>query len=681
MNRLMQTIFITMICSWSFMFSAPVFLDSTFGPHSNGTITTSYGDDDEAMDLIIQSDGKIIVIGNSLSNRAYSIKATRYLPAGDVDTTFGNQGVSTFTAFNGLTVNSVLNLGPVYLAVGSILVNSDPIIGGTRFLASDGNIDPSFGLSGVASYAAYGIAENGAIQGEKLILLINSGIVGNEQLGIYLVRINPDASVDTTFAGNGTGIKKMPITGMSQIYAHSLYVGADYILVSGYINEYGGEKIFCCKFTPDGLVDTSFGVNGTVITPFPEDTQAHSHFIGLQSDSKIIVAGAAGCDFVVMRYTAAGILDTTFGTQGIATTRVGDCSHGYGAAILSDDKIVIAGLSGDAIGVVKYSANGTLDESFGDGGIATAAVGANSVAQALAVQSDGKIVVVGSAASKFAIARFRANNNDFMSISTPSDGATITSSTFTLSGHASEAAAAVRIKVDGTIVATTTTDDCGNWNAGTSVIIADGAHTLLAELMDGETVVTSDSHSITVAAAVASCSIITPSVSGIVSSQTPAISGRASQPNASVKISIDSSVVDTVTTDSLGAWSGASTRLANGSHTVVAQLMSGETVLASDTKTFAVSVTPYVSFDTPTVGSIINVATTDINGKCSEAGKTLHVIIDGNAFKKVTTTATGTWDAGSHTFIAGDHSILVFGVDGSGAMQLYASNYFTVNLL
>lgn len=681
MKFLMSLTMVASLWSCASLFSAPVFLDSTFGPHNNGTIATSYGDDDEAMDLIIQPDGKIIVVGNSLSNRAYSIKATRYLPAGDIDTTFGNQGVSTFTAFNGLTINSVLNLGPVYLAVGSILVNSDPIIGGTRFLASDGSIDSSFGSGGVASYAAYGIAENGAVQGEKLILLINSGIVGNEQLGIYLVRINPDASVDTTFAGNGTGIKKMPITGMSQIYAHSLYVGADYILVSGYINEYGGEKIFCCKFTPDGLVDTSFGTNGTVITPFPEDTQAHSHFIGLQSDSKIIVAGAAGCDFVIMRYTAAGVLDPTFGSQGMTTTRVGDCSHGYGAAILSDDKIVIAGLSGDAIGVVKYTANGALDGTFGDGGIATAAVGANGVAQALAVQSDGKIVVVGSAASKFAVARFRANNDDFMSVSAPADGATITSSTFALSGYTSESAAVVRIKVDGTVVATTTTDDFGNWNAGTSIIIADGAHTLLAELMNGETVVTSDSHSVTVAASAASCSVAVPASGVTASSQTPTISGRASHANASVKVSVDGTLVATATTDSLGAWSTTATRLANGSHTVVAQLMSGETVLASDTKIFTVSVTPYVSFDTPTVGSTIILAITGINGKCSEAGKTLHVIIDGNAFKKVTTTATGTWDAGSHTFLVGDHSILVFGVDGSGAMQLYASNYFTVNLL
>lgn len=680
MKRLIHSIVLMIACSSSLLFSAPVFIDSTFGPNNNGTIITSYGDDDEAMDVIIQPDDKILVIGNSLSNRVYSIKSTRYLANGSIDTSFGTQGVGTFTAFNGLTVNSIINLGSLYLAVGSIMVNSDPVIGGSRF-TSDGAVDSSFGSSGVASFSAYGIAENGAIQGEKLIMLINAGVVGNEQLGIYLVRINADASIDTTFGSSGDGIRKMPITGMSQIYAHSLYVGANYILVSGYINEYGGEKIFCSKFTSDGIVDTNFGTNGTVVTPFSADTQAHSHFIGLQSDNKIIVAGAAGCDFVVMRYTAAGVLDPTFGNQGMKTTRVGDCSHGYGATILSDDKIVVAGLGGDAIGVVKYTASGALDTTFGDDGVATAEIGSNSVAQALAVQSDGKIVVVGSSANKFAVARFRANNDDFLSISAPADGSTITSSTFTLSGNASESAATVRIKVDGTVVATATTDAFGNWNAGTSIIIADGSHTLLAELMDGESVVTSDSHTITVAASSAACSITTPAAGGILTSQTPTISGRASKPSASVKISVDGSVVATVTTDSLGAWSGTSTRLANGSHTVLAQLMNGATVLASDTKSCTVSVTPYVSFDTPTVGSTIILAITNIDGKCSEAGKTLHVLIDGNAFKKVTTSATGTWDAGSHTFIAGSHSILVFGVDSSGTMQMYASNFFTVNLL
>lgn len=664
-----------------FLVGAPVYIDSTFGPHGNGTIVTAYGDDDEAMDVVTYPTGEILIVGNSLQNKVYSITATRYLPSGVIDTTFGNQGLSQFSAVDGLTVNSVLDFGEKYLVMGSVMMGVEPHVGGAQFL-KNGSVDTAFGADGLAYNPAYGIAENAAEQNGKLILLVNAGIVGNEQLGMYIIRLNSDTSIDTTFAGDGTGIRKMPIQNISSIYGHSLHVGSDYILVSGYVNEYSGEKIFVAKFTAEGLVDNSFGGTGTgyVVTAFPNSVQAHSHFMGLQSDGKVIVGGSAGCDFVLVRYTAAGILDTTFGIQGITRTSIGDCAHGYAGAVVADDKIVLAGLSDDAIAVARYNANGVLDTTFGNGGIATMPVGDNSVAQAFAVQSDGKIVVVGSSANKFAVARFRANKDDFISILSPADGSTITASTFALNGNASESEKNVRIKVDGTVVATTTTDAYGNWNAGTSIIIADGSHTLLAELMDGETVVTSDSHSVTVAASTDSCVIVSPASGGTVTSQTPTISGRASHPSASVKVSVDSALIGTVTTDALGAWSVASSRLANGSHTILAQLMDGETVLASDTKSCTVSVTLYISFDTPSVGSTITSSTTNIDGKCSEATKTLHVIVDGVAFKKITSTATGTWDAGtSNTLANGDHVIQVYGVDASGTAQMYASNYFTVN--
>lgn len=661
---------------------APVYIDSTFGPHGNGTIVTAYGDDDEAMDIITYPTGEILVVGNSLHNKVYSITATRYLSSGAIDNTYGNQGISQFSAVDGLTINSVLDFGEKYLVTGSVMMGVDPHVGGSQFL-KNGNVDAAFGASGVAYNPAYGIAENAAEQNGKLILLVNAGIVGNEQLGMYVIRLNSDTSIDSTFAGDGTGIRKIPIQNISSIYGHSLYVGADYILVSGYINEYSGEKIFVAKFTAEGLVNNSFGGTGTgyVLTAFPNSVQAHSHFMGLQSDGKIVVGGSAGCDFVLVRYTAAGILDTTFGAQGITRTSIGDCAHAYAGVVVADDKIILAGLSDDAIAIARYNVNGILDTTFGNGGIATMSVGDNSIAQAISVQSDGKIIVVGSSTNKFAVARFRANNDDFISILSPIDGSTIAGSTFALNGNASQSEKTVRIKIDGTVVATTTTDAYGNWNAGTSIIIADGVHTLLAELMDGDTSVVSDSHAIIVAAGSDSCDITNPSSGAIVTSQTPAISGRASHASASVKVSVDSTVVDTVTTDSLGAWSVTSSRLANGSHTILAQLMDGETVLASDTKSCTVNVTPYVSFDTPVVGSTIISSTTNIDGKCSEASKTLHVIVDGVAFKKITSSSTGTWDAGaSNTLANGDHVIQVYGVDASGTAQMYASNYFTVNV-
>ena len=94
--------------------------------------------------------------------------------------------------------------------------------------------------------------------------------------------------------------------------------------------------------------------------------------MALQSDGKIVVAA----DFSVVRYNSDGTLDTTFDTDGIATTNIGAGQAAHAVAVQSNGKIIVAGsgFSGD-FSVVRYNSDGTLDTTFDTDGIATTTVG------------------------------------------------------------------------------------------------------------------------------------------------------------------------------------------------------------------------------------------------------------------------------------------------------------------
>ncbi|MDZ4405653.1 MAG: hypothetical protein U1A53_23535, partial [Prosthecobacter sp.] len=154
-----------------------------------------------------------------------------------------------------------------------------------------------------------------------------------------------------------------------------------------------------------GDLDVSFGIGGIVTTAFGSGND-RGYSLVLQSDGKIVVAGqAAAADFAVARYNPDGTLDTTFNGTGKVTTNIrGTDDNGRGVALQSDGKIVVVGSSSDGgnrsdVTLVRYNTDGTLDTSFGQAGtgkIVTTIAGGSS-AGSVAVQADGKIVVAGDA--------------------------------------------------------------------------------------------------------------------------------------------------------------------------------------------------------------------------------------------------------------------------------------------
>jgi len=179
------------------------------------------------------------------------------------------------------------------------------------------------------------------------------------------------------------------------------------------------DKIMLARYYPDGSLDNSFGQDGIVTTEITTEDYASS--VVMQPDGKIIVTGGAFESICVVRYNLDGSLDSSFGSGGIVINRIGEFASGNSVVLQADGKILIGG---DALFgsdknfvILRYNINGMLDNTFSfDGTVTTDFNGREDMARSIRVQTDGKIVVAGRSGdltihedSDFAAARFNTD--------------------------------------------------------------------------------------------------------------------------------------------------------------------------------------------------------------------------------------------------------------------------------
>ena len=219
---------------------------------------------------------------------------------------------------------------------------------------------------------------------------------------IAVVRYNNDGSLDYTFGTNGVVITKI---GSSTSYAYSVAIQDDgKIVAAGDSYSFGNLDFITIRYNQDGVIDTSFGTNGIVATPigaFGDNARS----VLIQKNGKIVTIGyyydGTYENIALVRYNNDGSLDNNFGTNGIVTTSIGS-SHDVAntAVIQSDGKVVIGGYSSNGtnkdFALVRYKKNGDLDSTFGTNGIVITSLGSfDSEIESMGIQSDGKILAAG----------------------------------------------------------------------------------------------------------------------------------------------------------------------------------------------------------------------------------------------------------------------------------------------
>ena len=365
------------------------------------------------------------------------IVATVLAAEGDLDTTFDGDGIVT-TAF----VDSALAYDVVIQADGKIVVAGETLADNDKFALarynSDGSLDTTFDGDGRVTTdicefhdGAHGVA----IQADGKIVA-----AGTSCEKFALARYNSDGSLDTTF--DGDGFVTTVLTGATAAALFDLAIQSDGKIVgvglrcsgAGCLEEEGvidAADIALARYNSNGSLDTTFGGDGIVTTDFVSGSSDGAHDVAIQADGKIVVAGGSDGKFALARYNVDGTLDTTFDGDGLVTTAPPGATDAMlsGLAIQSDGKIVGVGSICEGacteidhgvgkFALARYNSDGTLDTTFGGDGIVTAAIGDEAEGNAVAIQSDGKIVAVGiefvgEAANfplgNFALARFDAS--------------------------------------------------------------------------------------------------------------------------------------------------------------------------------------------------------------------------------------------------------------------------------
>ena len=324
-------------------------LDPTFG--TNGVVVTDLGgSSDTGLNIVLQTDGKIIMAGSGNT-------IVRYNPDGTLDTTFGTGGKLT------------------------------SVVSGSVALRTDG----------------------------KLI------VGGSTSSGPALARYTSNGTLDTTFGTNGSVIVWPNNNSNFQNRLGDFVIQPDGKIVAvGSEEAIGGNHVYClvARFTENGVPDGDYR-NFFDESNFPDSERNFCEAVALQSDGKIILSGDAEPNFaggaIILGRLLAGPgaqFDPTFGTNGHGTvvTPIDSFAHGRGAlAIQADGKIVLAGTTNNNLALARYNSNGTLDTTLGGSGIVTSDFGQSEAGNDVAIQRDGKILVVGKSVSNFLLVRYNSN--------------------------------------------------------------------------------------------------------------------------------------------------------------------------------------------------------------------------------------------------------------------------------
>jgi len=344
-------------------------LDISFGTAGFTVTDVTPGNNSIANALIIQPDGKLVAAGYGGNGVNDVFAIVRYTTNGILDTSFGTNGITSTDVSPGIQ-NQIKAL----------------------VIQPDGKL------------VAAGFANNGV-----------------NQL-FALARYSANGVLDTTTFGTG-GITTTDATPVNGSQINALIIQPDGKLVAAGYGSNGVYQLFTlARYSTNGILDTAtFGTAGITVTDVTPPNTSLANALIIQPDGKLVAAGYGGNGVnnfsTLTRYNNNGILDTTFGTAGITVTNVTPLNNNQINACLiqPDGKLIAAGYGSNGVNnffaLTRYSANGILDTTFGTAGITTTDVTSpnNNQINACLIQPDGKIVAAGygsNGVQLFALTRY-----------------------------------------------------------------------------------------------------------------------------------------------------------------------------------------------------------------------------------------------------------------------------------
>jgi len=392
-------------------------------------IDTSFGVNGVA--LVDTTASEKIVRGGRIDRGAsgLNLAIVRLQPDGSVDTSFGTAGLVETQIINESSdvVTDVMHVGTDLLVAATSQDLGDFVV-----LRYDVNGDPvtTFGTAGQVQVDFNGLVDQAfSLAMHEGDILLGGGArsaTQSESNNIGLLRLLSNGDPDPGFAD--AGLLDLGLTGPVRTIVQDAAARANGGLVSAFWSgsNFSSRDFGLIGIRADGEPDPDFGNNGVTRLDFDNDEDT-VEAVAIQPDERIIAVGAVkssgstqGTDFGIARFMPDGSADSSFGNNGkVMLDLDGSTDAARAIHLLADGRILVAGEGqffnsggdGDLV-VLRLLADGTLDTSFGDDGIARGDSGATfEFTFAMTVLQDGTIVVGGTASSDFVMAAFNADGS------------------------------------------------------------------------------------------------------------------------------------------------------------------------------------------------------------------------------------------------------------------------------
>jgi uncharacterized delta-60 repeat protein len=432
-------------------------LDRTFS--GDGKQRTDMGGSDAAQAVVVQDDGKIVVTGAYGGSGRFAL--ARYNPNGNLDPSFSGDGKTVTTFGSGGARGVALQADGKIVAVGGTGGSREARDFALARYNTNGSLDTSFSHNGLQNTNIEDVdAANGvAIQDDGKIVAVGHAdllTVDSPDFPVSgdfaLARYNADGSLDVSFSDNGKQTTDFFGVRFDSAAAVALEDDEEIVAV-GVAHRGGGTDFGLARYATDGTLDSGFSGDGRQTTGFG-GIGDRANGVAIQDDGKIVAVGHAGGegsdapgDFGLARYNPDGSLDHSFSGDGRQTTDFGGRDEAQDVALQNDGKIVVVGQGGsDDFAIARYNTDGSLDSSFSGDGMLTTYVGDSAVAYAVVIQSDGKILAAGQGGGVFGFALARYNTDGSPDTSFSGDGIQ------TMTGAGFEWATGVALQPGGKIV-------------------------------------------------------------------------------------------------------------------------------------------------------------------------------------------------------------------------------------
>jgi uncharacterized delta-60 repeat protein len=318
--------------------------DSAFG--SNGFVTKDFGiGSDYAYNMALQADGKIVVVGaKSTTLNDVDWIVIRLNSDGSYDTTFSNNGIEELALTSG------------------------------NDFAYDVAIQPD----------------------SKIVIAGTSGIPGFSTTKGTLVRLNANGTLDSTFGTNGVAIIQPALSNYSQTFKSLVLLPSGKIIAGGWSTQSSSDRLYIVGLNSNGSIDSTFGSNGTITYTGVEKVYSLS-----VANGNLYACGVLTVQGTLTSYSLSGVTNGSFGSSGTARLTLNAIAAFYSMTVQPDGKIVLAGTTGTGAFArdfltARYLNNGTIDNSFGNNGTVTINASPNfEDLNAIAMQTDGKLLIGG----------------------------------------------------------------------------------------------------------------------------------------------------------------------------------------------------------------------------------------------------------------------------------------------